>query len=205
MQTKTITSMLHLGPRAFEEIGGEVVQSTAFVLKNENLSDYMGEYVRLVEFGTPTEKEVAALKAIRDKECGYRFRSGSKDFIQIPGSPIAYWVSESLTNLFSGNQIIRDIAEPKTGMTTGDNNKFLRLWFEINHDKLQLHSATPEEAKSSPLKWFPYSKGGGYRKWFGWNEYVVDWENNGYRIKMRKETVEELLVSEMRGFIFDKA
>ena len=183
VQRKTITSMLHLGSRAFEEISGEVVQSTAFVLKNESIPDFIGEYVRLVDFDKASDKRGKVLKATKDKKCRYRFRSGSKDFIQIPGSPIAYWVSESLTNLFSGNQIIRDIAEPKTGMTTGDNNKFLRLWFEINHDKLQLHSATPEEAKSSPLKWFPYSKGGGYRKWFGWNEYVVDWENNGYRIK----------------------
>lgn len=183
VQIKTITSMLHLGPRTFEEISGEVVQSTAFVLRNENIPDYMGEYVRLVEFGTPTEKEVAALKAIRDEECGYRFRSGSGNFQQVTGSPIAYRASYKVREIFEKKKPLGQVAKIGQGLKTGDNNRFVRMWFEVDGSNIAFHCKSRREAQTLSNKWYPYANGGEFRKWYGNLEDIVNWKNDGFEIR----------------------
>lgn len=161
-----IVDMLHLGTRAFEEIGGEVVQTTSFVLRKVQIVGYKGTYCRLIEPNTQQAKQ----KAFFDKKC--RYVTTQAKFLKIPGYPIAYWASDGFVKAFE-NEKLGEIVFPKTGFTTGNNDEFLRCWFEINYSLIY-------------QKWFYLNKGGTYRKWYGNNEYVVDWENNGLRIKNNK-------------------
>lgn len=165
LMLKTTVNMAHLGARAFDEIGGEVVQTTAFVM-TWHIKDYKGTYARLVD--TVGENEKRDLFLSGDK----RFAAKQENFSKIPGMPVAYWVSENFVRAFE-NPKLGEIAFPKTGFTTGDNDSFLRLWFEVG-------------SKQINKKWFYLNKGGSFRKWYGNDEYVVDWENDGNRIKKAK-------------------
>ena len=174
--TVDIVNMAHLGARAFEEIGGEVVQTTSFVIRKSHIVDYKGEYCRLIEPTTQQGKEDMFLS------CENRYTADQSNFLKIPGSPIAYWVSENFTALFAG-KTIRDIAFAGIGMRTGDNDRFLRFWHEIERNKMYCSCANAEEALRVHAKWIPYNKGGEFRRWYGNNEYVVNWENDGKEIK----------------------
>ena len=159
---KEITSMAHLGARAFEEIGGEVVQTTAFVLGNKHIDGYQGAYVRLVDANTQDAKEELYLSEAE------RYIARQDSFKKMPRSPIAYWVSENIFRTFDEHKKIGELALPKQGSTLGDNAQFLRYWFEIGERK---------------NRWFNRMKGGKYRRWYGNTLYVVDWENNGERVR----------------------
>ena len=172
-----IVNMAHLGARAFEEIGGEVVQTTSFVIRKSNIADYKGEYCRLIEPITQDGKENMFLS------CENRYTADQSNFSKIPGSPVAYWVSETALAVYSKAKLLGNIASPRTGMTTGDNNRFLRLWFEIEILKAKFDAKDADDASASGKKWFPYCKGGGYMRWYGYNEYLVNWENDGFEIK----------------------
>lgn len=177
IQKLDIVNMVHLGARAFEEIGGEVVQTTSFILANKHFDGYKGTYCRLVEPTTQQGKEEVFLA----KE--NRYVACSDNFAKIPGAPVAYWVSEKFLKTFIEGRLLCNYASPKTGMTTGNNERFLRLWSETDIKRIYFMASDAEEAVKSKAKWFPYCKGGGFRRWFGYNEYVVNWENNGYEIK----------------------
>lgn len=177
LQTVDTVNMAHLGPRAFEEIGGEVVQTTSFVLRKSHICDYKGTYCRLVEPTTQQGKEEMFLSGEK------RYTAQQDNFPQIPGAPVAYWVSFAVFNDFRKYSPISCYGEAKAGMTTGDNETFLRLWHEVSIKKIGFHMENKDEALSSKQKWFPYNKGGGFCKWYGLNEYVVLWENDGYQIK----------------------
>ncbi|WP_321380039.1 BREX-1 system adenine-specific DNA-methyltransferase PglX [Trichococcus shcherbakoviae] len=177
LQNQTIINMAHTGPRTFPEIGGEVVQNTAFVIKNQQIQGYIGKYERLIDYSNTHEKA----KNINKKFNIYY--SLQKRFQDIPGSPIAYWVSEQILLNFKENKPLSKYAEPKQGLATGENNKFLKLWFEIQNTNIGFKIKSVNEAKKSNKKWFPTTKGGSFRKWFGNNEYVVNWEKDGYEIK----------------------
>lgn len=166
MQNVDMVNMAHLGARAFEEIGGEVVQTTSFVIRKSLIYNYNEVYCRLVEQNSQQAKELCFLQGKT------RYVTTQSKFEKIPGLPIAYWVSDEFVKAFE-NAKLGEIAYPKTGFTTGNNDEFLRCWFEVEKNKLQ-------------TKWFYLNKGGTYRKWYGNNEYVVDWENNGMRIKNSK-------------------
>ena len=157
-------NLLHLGPRAFEEIGGEVVQTSSFVFRNSCMKGYKGTYCRLIEPNTQQGKEEMFLAGEN------RHIAQQDNFSKIPGSPVAYWVSNRMLQAYQHGELLGSIAFPKTGMTTGDNNRFLRLWYEVAIGLFD-------------QKWFPYCKGGGYRRWYGFNEYLVNWENDGFEIK----------------------
>lgn len=178
----SINSMVHLGSHAFEEIGGEVVQTTAFVLKNKSIENYNAKFVRLINYENATSKKIEYTK----KENYYS--SNSNVFKKIPGAPIAYWTSKKISEIFVENQKLGEIAEPKQGMATADNKRFLREWSEVNFKKIGFN-LTKNQAKESNLKWFPYNKGGAFRKWYGNNEYVVNWENDGEEIKEFQRSV----------------
>ena len=171
-----IANMAHLGARAFEEIGGEVVQTTSFVIRKSHITDYKGEYCRLIEPTTQQGKEDMFLAGEN------RYEADQSNFSKIPGSPVAYWVSENFTALFAG-KTIRDIAFAGIGMRTGDNDRFLRFWHEIERNKMYCSCANAEEALRVHAKWIPYNKGGEFRRWYGNNEYIVNWENDGKEIK----------------------
>ncbi|MDI6705673.1 MAG: BREX-1 system adenine-specific DNA-methyltransferase PglX, partial [Bacillota bacterium] len=178
VQTQTITSMLHLGPRTFEEISGEVVQSVAFVLKNESVPDYMGEYVRLVDFDSAAEKETGTLHAIADTNCGYRYKCNSENYKKMPGSPVAYWISHRILSSFISKTNLSSVAEIVSGMTTGNNEKYLRIWYEVIVNRISFNSSNIKNVDIKKTIWFPYNKGGIQRKWYGNNEYIVNWSES---------------------------
>ena len=172
-----IVNMAHLGARAFEEIGGEVVQTTSFVIRKSHIADYKGEYCRLIEPTSQQGKEDMFLSGEN------RYAADQSNFSKIPGSPVAYWVSNAVIAVYNKAKLLGDIASPRTGMTTGDNNRFLRLWSEIEISKAKFDAKDASDAAHSEKKWFPYCKGGGYMRWYGYNEYLVNWENDGFEIK----------------------
>lgn len=182
IKRKSIDTMLHLGPRAFEEIGGEVVQSTAFVLRNTEIRDYKGTYLRLIGNRAADEKRDKVIGAVQNSSIAYRYSFSQENFRKIPGSPIAYWVGNKIAESFVQNTLLGEIANPRIGLVTGDTGRFLRMWFEVADEKINFGASSSLDAKKSKRKWFPYQKGGTYRKWYGNNEYIVNWENDGHEI-----------------------
>ena len=175
-------TLLHLGPRTFPEIGGEVVQNAAFTFWN-NLSDKKGAYIRLVDFDKTEIKRDKTIEAILNPNCDWFYTANQKDFEKIPGNPIGYWLSEKIVDLFTSNKNIGDIANTKSGMSTTDNEQFLRRWYEVKYNKAGFNLDNKLKAVESLKKWFPYSKGGLCRKWYGNNEFFVNWENDGKDIR----------------------
>ena len=175
-----IANMAHLGARAFEEIGGEVVQTTSFVIRKSHIIDYKGEYCRLIEPTTQRGKEDMFLS----KE--NRYVVDQSNFSKIPGSPIAYWVSARVLHLFDG-QKVSDIADAKSGMTTTDNTRFLRFWFEVSNLNIGFNYTNIVQTEDKAYKWFPFCKGGDFRRWAGNEQYVVNWFNNGMEIRKAAE------------------
>ena len=175
MEIDTV-NMAHLGARAFEEIGGEVVQTTAFVMQNRHVHGFKGMYARLIEPTTQDGKEEMFLDGQN------RFSARQDNFEKIPGAPVAYWVSEKLLDDFDNGKALSDYAIPRTGIMTGDNGRFLRIWWEVGFEKINLHAQDAKTAIKSCLKWFPYNKGGEYRKWYGDNDYIVNWEGGGIEL-----------------------
>jgi type II restriction/modification system DNA methylase subunit YeeA len=182
-----IASMAHLGARAFDSIGGEVVQSTAFVLKNKYTQDFKGSFLRLVDGKSEAEKQADFKLALKTQSKDSFFKASTEDFKKIPGSPIAYWVSERVREIFVTGTPLHNIATPRAGMITGNNDKFVRLANEVSRLKIGFDFQSQEEANNSSFKWFPYQKGGNFRKWYGNYEYVVNYENNGYELKNTKD------------------
>lgn len=189
----TVLSMAHLGARAFDSIGGEVVSTTAFVLENRNHSDYKGSYVRLVEGNSEAEKETALREAIKNPHCGWFFRASAADFKKIPGSPVAYWVSEKSFRIFSENEEVGQIADTRVGLQTSDNERFLRLWQEVNHNGIGFSARNRAAAAVSGRKWFPCNKGGEFRKWYGNHFYLVNWSRDGEEIRNFRDEEGRLL------------
>lgn len=175
-------SMAHLGPRAFDSIGGEVVSTTSFVIQNKAPGSQPGAYFRLLEGRSEDEKSKLYLQAIANPDCGYSFLCRTSDFNKIPGTPIAYWVSGKLRSLF-GCEYLSNIAETRLGMATADNDRFLRLWFEVETTNTHLNATSRIEAQGSNKTWFPYQKGGDLRKWYGNYDYLVNWLNDGYDVR----------------------
>lgn len=163
---KTIVNMAHLGARAFEEIGGEVVQTTSFVLLNDSVEDYKGVYFRLIEPTTQQSKEDMFL--IGDN----RYESSSTNF-KIPDSPIAYWASKRLLDDFENGKLVSKFASPRQGMSTCDVNRFTKLWFEVS-----IYNTNIIDHKNISC-WVRYNKGGNFRKWYGNREYLVYWGDDG--------------------------
>lgn len=183
MITKTeIQTLNHLGARAFSELAGEVVQTVSWVQKHKT-PEKKGTYIRLVDYNNGEEKE----REFFNKENYYQ--ANQKDFTKIPGSPIAYWVSDRIREIFEKEKKLGEVGEAKQGLATADNNRFVRLWHEINFHTIGFGMKNSEEALNSKKKWFPYNKGGEKRKWYGNQEYVVNWEKDGYEIKNFKNSV----------------
>lgn len=176
MLTETV-NMAHLGARAFEEIGGEVVQTTSFVRCRTHIDGYKGTYCRLIEPTSQQGKEDMFLAGEN------RYFANQDNFAKIPGSPVAYWVRNHLTEIMAGSNTLKQLGRVTLGMRTGDNERFLRLWFEVPFNDFHYTAKSAEDARISGAKWFPYNKGGEYRKWYGNTESVVNWKNDGYEIK----------------------
>ena len=171
-----IVSMCHLGTRAFEDISGEVVQTTTFILRNKIGQN--SKFFRLVNLSSQNEKE---LYFIQNKNKNF-YISNSEQFHKIPGNPIVYWIGQNISNLFI-NKPIESYVLFRQGMATSDNNRFLKFWHEVNIKKANFNATDLSSAKESRAKWFPYNKGGEFRKWFGNQQYFVNWENDGKEMK----------------------
>ncbi|MCB0668008.1 MAG: BREX-1 system adenine-specific DNA-methyltransferase PglX, partial [Saprospiraceae bacterium] len=173
-----LLSMAHLGARAFDSIGGEVVSTTAFVLENLNQSNYKGSYIRLVAGNSEAEKNNALRKAVKNLESGWHYRASATNFKKIPGSPIAYWVSDAQRKLFN-NPKISDYGKVGVGLQTGNNNRYIRFWYEVNRSTFHIKN----EKLSEFICWFKCNKGGEYRKWFGNGIEVILWKDDGSALK----------------------
>ena len=171
-----IKTLNHLGARAFSEIGGEVVSTVAWISQKKSPNND-GIYLRLVDYNNAELKEEEFFNK------NNYFQAKQKDFEKIPGSPIAYWVSNHTREIFEKNQKLGEVGEAKQGLATADNNRFLRLWNEVSYNKIGYNMSNSKEALESKKKWFPCNKGGEFRKWYGNQEYLVNWENDGYEIK----------------------
>lgn len=174
--TRTIVSMCHLGAGAFGQISGEVVQTVAWIMNKKHTAAFKPTFLRLIEGNEDTKK--ASLSAKKNLFCDIQ----QKDFRAVPGSPIAYWLNDTYRALFGENKKLGDISKLREGMTTSNNELFLRAWFEVSSLKIRKGIATREESVESGGKWFPYNKGGGARNWYGNNEFVVNWENDGQEV-----------------------
>lgn len=178
-----VVNMAHLGTRAFAEIAGEVVQSTMFVLRKWHLDEYKGAYVRLVDFNDAQQKETKYLETLGNPKNSYLYSTSTDNFMKIPGNPIAYWISNNLLKDFEEGTKMSELIEPKQGLATADNNRFLRLWWELSNNRIKYDTNSIEESKASGFKWVPYNKGGERRQWYGNYDYVVNWENDGFEIR----------------------
>lgn len=173
-----IVNMAHLGARAFEEIGGEVVQTTSFVIRKSHIADYKGEYCRLIEPTSQQGKEDMFLAGEN------RYAADQSNFSKIPGSPVAYWASEAILNCFSGKDSLDSMYKMREGIHTADNERFLRLWHEISSNKF-VKGASSYDDIDKLGRWVPYNKGGSYRKWYGNNGWVIGFDTE-YRDAMAK-------------------
>lgn len=175
LETLQIDSMLHLGPRTFDELSGEVVQNTAFVV-TKHTPYTTGSYFRLVDGKNCGDKERMFLAG----ENGYPHVS-QQNFEKIPGCPIGYWVSEKMIDAFI-NRDLSLMCETRCGMATGRNEYYLRIWCEVSIDNIFFHCKSEQESSSSKQKWYPYDKAGEYRKWYGNRDFLVNWYNNGHEL-----------------------
>lgn len=187
-----IDSMLHLGPRTFDELSGEVVQNTAFVLSKHLPNEQGGVYYRLIDGKNCADKEQLFLLHIHGNEDGnsiYYPNVEQKNFEKIPGAPIGYWVSPKIQEIFTSNLALSAVASPCVGLQTADNARFLRLWFEPSYSRIGFGCENAALAARSQKKWFPTTKGGTFRRWFGNMYYVVNWENDGEELTNFKGSV----------------
>ncbi|MFW7429744.1 BREX-1 system adenine-specific DNA-methyltransferase PglX [Escherichia coli] len=176
LEMNTFISMAHLGARAFSQINGEVVQTTAWIIKNRRLENYKPTFFRLID-GSEDDKS----KRLRTGECSYSSLKQT-DFNVIPGSPIAYWANESLTNLFKTGRRITQWVESKDGLTTGNNENFIRYWWEVDSHDIYTQAKNHDEFWESKKKWAPLIKGGSYRKWYGNIINIIKYDKATYEI-----------------------
>jgi hypothetical protein len=184
IENKSITTLIQMEYSAFEEA---TVPICSFVLKNGK-DEQNGLYFKLSDFrgGMEVQKQ-KVLEALADKDCKYFFASNADSFKKIPGMPVAYWVSIKFLSAFAINKKLSKEVTTRLGMATANNDLFVRAWFEIEHNNIGFSFSNRENAKKSKKRWFPYNKGGNYRRWYGNQELVVDWENDGYRIQNFKD------------------
>ncbi|OSJ19459.1 hypothetical protein BST63_15505 [Bradyrhizobium canariense] len=179
LQDNAIISLVQPEYHAFFE--SAYVPICTFVVRAGNLP-FRGDYIRLTSFYGEDLQPQKALEAIKNPDCGWRYSCSVGDLNRIPGIPLAYWVSDEFRAAFEKGQPLGEISSPRQGMATSDNDRFLRLWHEVDFSKIRFGATSNEAATKSGLKWFPYNKGGPFRKWYGNNAYVVNWEEGGKEV-----------------------
>lgn len=174
LNNNLIVNMVHLGTRTFEEIGGEVVQNTTYVLKKRIIKDYKSTYIRMTEIPNATEKK----HSFRNRKLYFNVKQAK--FTDIPGQPITYWLSNNIYEIFDNKIKLGEIAKARRGLETGNNNKYLKYWHEVSLKDIELECL---DIKNFKKKWLPHNKGGNYRNWYGNFEYIVYFYNDGEQIK----------------------
>jgi hypothetical protein len=180
IDSKTITSLIQLEYSGFD---GATVPICIFTLSNSYQSQYKGNYIKLSDFRGADNQSPKTLEAIQNPSCGWFFRALAADFKKLPGSPIAYWISLQTINNFVNFSQLSTFTEAKSGMSSCNSDRFLRQWFEVSWKKICIKARSQFDAKNSMAKWFPYNKGGGNRKWYGYNNVLINWANEGNEIK----------------------
>jgi len=178
LERQQIVSMVHLGRGIF----GSDFGSVAFVVVNAVERGSRAVYRRLFEQHVDV-RSVAAIEALFHDHTYNKFEVSQREFAAIPGSPIVYWLSEKMRAAFALGKQLGEVAEPRQGLATADNNRFLRQWWEVAADRTGLRCDSRTEAAKSGLRWFPYNKGGDFRRWYGNQEFVVNWEHDGAEIR----------------------
>ncbi len=177
----TLLTLVELPLTGFKQA---TVQLCAYVFVRTKIIDPKGYFIRLVGFkGGDEEMANYAVQAIKDKKCDWTFLSSPRQWKKIPGLPIAYWVKEQIIRVFEQGKNLRSLIDIKQGMATSDNDRFLRYWFEISIDQIAFFCKSLEESEMRVEKWYPYNKGGVFRKWYGNNDLIVNWWKNGWEIK----------------------
>lgn len=176
LATTTITSMAHLGAGAFDSIGGEVVSTTAFTM-HKGVKTGKGMYIRLVDIHGDDDQATACEQAVKCIDDEHRYVVDEHDFVQIPGSPIVYWLRKGVIETFRQKDL-SEFADCKHGMSTGNNDSVIRRWFESDYTHCNFTCTSVEEAQRH-AGWFPYNKGGEYRKWYGNRSYVIKYDEEG--------------------------
>ncbi|WP_284450083.1 BREX-1 system adenine-specific DNA-methyltransferase PglX [Spongiibacter tropicus] len=177
----TLTSLVH--PEYHAIWSSAAVPICAFSFSVFHVSSYTGRYVGLTKFYGEEIQSLKLLEAINNPMCGWMYESKPDEFNQIPGSPIAYWVSNGIKKLFENNLKLGDVYDSAPGMLTTDNERFLRYWWEVSINEICVDAEDSQEAVRSGRRWFPHNKGGAFRRWYGNQEYIVDWQDDGKRIK----------------------
>ena len=193
INNKTISSLIQLEYNSFNEIAMVPVGIYVFLNSNEFNNEYNGTYLKLSEFkGDMEVQKVKVLNAINN-DVDYKFYSNSNKFINIPGCPIAFWPDNNFVLAFKNGKELQMLGDVKAGISTGDNKRFLKYWFEVDLNSIYFKTESIEDTKKCNYKWFPYKKGGSFRKWFGNNDYVLNWENDGKELKgFKKATVRNI-------------
>ena len=176
LASNEISSLVQLSVHGYKGIAAQVF---AFTLIDKQPGGYKGGYIRLNDFDHHSLQEPKTLEAIQNPDCGWFYRTDASTFHDIPGSPIAYWASEAMHEAFKQNKPLDSIGHPRVGIQTGENARFLRLWWETEAGRSLYCCTSVNDCISSQATWFPYNKGGEYRKWYGNNDYVINWFNDG--------------------------
>ncbi len=180
----SLTSLIELEYNAFEPA---MVPVAAFTLIGCHVSDLIGSFIKLSEFKGHQNQAPRTLQAIADPDCDWLYKSKADDFKKIPSSPVAYWVSDALRAMFTSLPSLSVVASPRKGMVTADNLRFLRLWQEVSLSNIGFGCDSRDAAAATRRKWFPYTKGGSFRRWSGNYEYVVNWQDDGRELLQMKE------------------
>lgn len=190
IDNRTLTSLIQLEYSGF---AGATVPICTYTFHNSFIKGYKGGYVRLSDFVGAAVQAPKALEAIRNPDCGWFYRRDAETFKQIPGTPIAYWASDALLDAFGNAKQLSEYGKPRQGLATGENARFVREWWEVDDCKSVYSCGSIQESIESACKWFPYNKGGDFRKWYGNNSSVVNWENDGQEIRNYKDQNGRLL------------
>lgn len=180
-----ISSLVQLEYNAFE---AACVPVCTFTLE-KNTSNSIGEYIQLSEFRGSDIQGIKVIEAVNNNDCKYRYSTDKGNFYTIPGVPIAYWITNTVLNVYKKGIPLGEIAAPRKGNSTSDNDRFLRIWHEVDYEKINLHSKEIIREDTIKRRWYPYNKGGGYRKWYGYNEYLIDWYDDAIAIRSIKTAV----------------
>lgn len=185
-----IESLPHVGPRAFDEVSGEKVNTTLLVFRRDSESlrreNSVGKYLRLIREPDGEakrkrfEKALASLQANEPDPIVFQYRQGAFD--AIPGAPWVYWITPAIRNLFTENPRLDSVAKACVGLQTGENVRFLRFWWEVGKTRVAFGCKEAKDATESGLRWFPYMKGGSFKRWYGNQTYTVNWWHDGLEI-----------------------
>ena len=180
LRKSTLTSLVQLEYSGFD---GATVPICCFTLENRHKASYRGGFVRLTDFRGAKNQGPKTLEAIKNPSCGWFFRASATDFAKVPGSPIAFWISDNLRAAFLLTRTLKDVARPNQALVTGNTDRYVRRWQEVALSNTAFGMQSREAAKASGKKWFPYNKGGEFRNWYGNNEHLVNWKDDGHELR----------------------